>query len=49
MQYKLGITKTYFDTAILGPLERNELLKTVKHLGRALWKKGPSYHRRRFI
>lgn len=27
-----------------GALERNELLKTVKHLGKTLWKKWSGYH-----
>ena len=30
----------------LRSLERNELLKTVKRLGRSLWKKWSDYHRR---
>ena len=30
-------------------IERNELLKTVKRLGRALWKKGSGYHRRSVV
>ena len=30
-------------------LERNELLQTVKHLGRTLWKKWSSYHRRSLV
>ena len=29
----------------LGSLERNELLKTIKRLGRMLWKKWSGYHR----
>ncbi|MFH4113645.1 IS5/IS1182 family transposase, partial [Acinetobacter baumannii] len=29
--------------------ERNELLKTVKRLGRALWKKWSGYHRRSLV
>lgn len=33
----------------LGSLERNELLKTVKHLGRTLWKKWSGYHRRSLV
>ena len=30
-------------------LERNELLRTIKRLGRALWKKWSGYHRRRLV
>ena len=30
-------------------LERNELLRTVKRLGRALWKKWSDYHRRSLV
>ncbi len=30
-------------------LERNELLRTVKHLGRTLWKKWSGYHRRSLV
>ena len=30
-------------------LERNELLRTVKRLGRALWKKWSGYHRRSLV
>ncbi len=30
-------------------LERNELLKTVKRLGRSLWKKWSDYHRRSLV
>ena len=33
----------------LGSLERNELLKTVKRLGRSLWKKWSDYHRRSLV
>ena len=33
----------------LGSLERNELLKTVKHLGRTLWNKWSGYHRRSLV
>ena len=33
----------------LRSLERNELLKTVKHLGRTIWKKWPSYHRHSLV
>ena len=32
-----------------GSLERNELLKTVKYLGRAVWKKWSGYHRRSLV
>ncbi len=30
-------------------LERNELLRTVKRLGRTLWKKWSGYHRRSLV
>ena len=30
-------------------LERNELLRTVKYLGRMLWKKWSGYHRRSLV
>ena len=30
-------------------LERNELLRTVKHIGRTLWKKWTGYHRRSLV
>ena len=30
-------------------LERNDLLKTVKRLGRTLWKKWSGYHRRSLV
>ena len=33
----------------LGSLERNELLKTIKRLGRMLWKKWSGYHRRSLV
>ncbi len=33
----------------LRTLERNELLKTVKRLGRSLWKKWSGYHRRSLV
>ncbi len=33
----------------LGSLERNKLLKTVKRLGRTLWKKWSGYHRRSLV
>ena len=32
-----------------GARERNEALRTIKHLGRALWKKGSGYHRRSLV
>lgn len=32
-----------------GSLERNELLKTVKRLGRAIWKKWSEYHRHSLV
>ncbi|KCY04162.1 iS4 family Transposase [Acinetobacter baumannii 21072] len=32
-----------------GSLERNELLRTVKRLGRTLWKKWSGYHRRSLV
>jgi len=33
----------------LGSLERNELLKTVKRLGRTVWKKWSGYHQRSLV
>ncbi len=33
----------------MGSLERNELLRTVKCLGRTIWKKWPGYHRRSLV
>ena len=33
----------------IGSLERNELLRTVKRLGRAVWKKWSGYHRRSLV
>ncbi|EXG91055.1 putative transposase, partial [Acinetobacter baumannii 1022959] len=30
-------------------LERNELLRTVKRLGRTIWKKWSGYHRRSLV
>lgn len=30
-------------------IERNELLQTVKHLGRTIWKKWSGYHRRSLV
>ncbi|NAR90630.1 IS5/IS1182 family transposase, partial [Acinetobacter haemolyticus] len=36
------------DTKI-SSLERNELLRTVKRLGRRLWKKWSGYHRRSLV
>ena len=33
----------------LGSLERNELLKTIKRLGRTLWKKWSGYRRRSLV
>ncbi len=30
-------------------IERNELLKTIKQLGRSLWKKWSGYHRRSLV
>ncbi len=32
-----------------GSIERNELLKTVKRLGKTLWKKWSGYHRRSLV
>ena len=32
-----------------GSIERNELLKTVKCLGRAIWKKWSGYHQRSLV
>ncbi len=40
--------KFWKDTKI-SSLERNELLRTVKRLGRTLWKKWSGYHRRSFV
>ncbi len=40
--------KPWKDTKI-SSLERNELLRTVKRLGRALWKKWSGYHRRSLV
>jgi hypothetical protein len=33
----------------LRSLERNELLKTIKRLGRTIWKKWSGYHRRNLV
>ena len=33
----------------ISSIERNELLQTVKHLGRTLWKKWLVYHRRSLV
>ncbi|WP_035311562.1 IS5/IS1182 family transposase, partial [Acinetobacter towneri] len=33
----------------ISSIERNELLQTVKHLGRTLWKKWSGYHRRSLV
>ena len=33
----------------ISSIERNELLQTVKHLGRMLWKKWSGYHRRSLV
>lgn len=41
-------TKPWKDTKT-SSLERNELFRTVKHLGRTLWKKWSNYHRRSLI
>jgi len=30
-------------------MQRNELLKTVKHLGRTIWKNWSGYHRRSLV
>ena len=30
-------------------LERNELLRTIKHLGRTIWKKWSGYHQRSLV
>ena len=32
-----------------GAIERNEALRAIKHLGRALWKKWSGYHRRSLV
>lgn len=41
-------TKPWKDTKI-SSLQRNELLKTVKYLGRAIWKKWSGYHQRSLV
>ena len=41
-------TKPWKDTKS-SSLERNELLRTVKRLGRTLWKKWSGYHRRSLV
>jgi len=33
----------------MGSLERNELLRTIKRLGRTIWKKWSGYHRRSLV
>ncbi|MDI9812549.1 IS5/IS1182 family transposase, partial [Acinetobacter baumannii] len=33
----------------MSSLERNELLRTVKRLGRTIWKKWSGYHRRSLV
>ena len=33
----------------MGSLERNELLRTIKRLGRTIWKKWSGYHRRSVV
>ena len=33
----------------MGSLERNELLRTIKRLGRIIWKKWSGYHRRSLV
>ena len=40
--------KPWKDTKVHS-LERNELLRTVKRLGRTLWKKWSGYHRRSLV
>ena len=40
--------KPWKDTKTIS-LERNESLRTVKHLGRTLWKKWSNYHRRSLV
>ncbi len=40
--------KLWKDTK-LSSLEQNELLRTVKRLGRTLWKKWSGYHRRSLV
>ncbi|MFW1736875.1 IS5 family transposase [Acinetobacter sp. ULE_I001] len=40
--------KPWKDTKI-SSLERNELLRTVKHLGRTIWKNWSGYHRRSLV
>lgn len=41
-------SKPWKDTRIRS-LQRNELLKMVKHLGRTIWKKWSGYHRRSLV
>ena len=41
-------TKPWKDTKTHSQ-QRNELLRTVKHLGRAIWKKWCGYHRRSLV
>jgi hypothetical protein len=40
--------KPWKDTK-MSSLERNELLRTVKRLGRTIWKKWSGYHRRSLV
>ena len=40
--------KPWIDTKS-SSLERNELLRTIKRLGRTLWKKWSGYHRRSLV
>ncbi|PQL75668.1 transposase, partial [Acinetobacter baumannii] len=42
------IAKPWKDTKS-SPLERNELLRAIKRLGRILWKKWSGYHRRSLV
>ena len=44
--FHLGRMQSLGKDKNLRSLERNELLKTVKRLGRLLWKKWSGYHRR---
>ncbi len=41
--------KPWKDTKTHSLQRGNELLRTVKHLGRAIWKKGCGYHRRSLV
>ncbi len=47
--FHLGRMQSLGKDKKLRSLERNELLKTVKRLGRSLWKKWSGYHRRSLV